>query len=488
MLQVFLYSLLNPHELQIRDWADTKGATIFHDDKERVKINLLKDYVPTNHEFPAITQLMKKMPSKIFNMLAAGEASDKKVVVCIVKVQGSKGSVMMSGKPGAGGSTEIGDLDLNVSFKTSDLVDYMNKEGGLSGRRVESKGGTRNPIEEINALRSLCDRTNAAKSDAIQEHKTTCERDLVEELCSSVNFGQKDKSCGEAETEKDSLYSLELEPDVRSGNEIHGIYSDCISLVRKNKKVPVSLPSEEGASKMGYLYQDTREAKYAVSIGEGGRRTPLADQALVKIIYPSENRHNAMIIYNRNLTITDLGVRKVFDPINGSIIQINPKASSVSYQLKDISQDITSLINEERKNQIQRSEIPQNIVADIDNITAKDGDRTYRLLQNVTAQAYHERLRGNISDIQIVEPRKSYTFKIYISNIKKDMKDFIKLLTPENGLDSLSINMDEGGLSISVSLSNRASADVALQEIFNKVGPLAREVKDKYATQRSNNA
>jgi len=195
-----------------------------------------------------------------------------------------------------------------------------------------------------------------------------------------------------------------------------------------------------------------------------------------------------MLIYNRNLTVTDLGVRKVYDPINGNLIRIDPRASSVAYQLKDISQDVTSLINDERRQEIRKGEIPQIIVADVDNITGKDGETSYRKLQTLTAQAYHERLRGNIGDIQITEPRKSYTFKIYVDSVDGDMQTLISLLTPENGLESLSINMDEGGLSISVSLSNRASADVALQEIFNKVGPLAREVGTKFATQRSNNA
>ena len=61
----------------------------------------------------------------------------------------------------------------------------------------------------------------------------------------------------------------------------------------------------------------------------------------------------------------------------------------------------------------------------------------------------------------------------------------IALLKPENGLESLSINMEESGFSISVNLSNRASADVALQEIFNKTGPRAREQAKKFSTLRS---
>ena len=66
------------------------------------------------------------------------------------------------------------------------------------------------------------------------------------------------------------------------------------------------------------------------------------------------------------------------------------------------------------------------------------------------------------------------------------LNELVKLLKPENGLESLSINMDEGGFNISVNLSNRASADVALREIFNKVGPQAKEhARRKFATLRS---
>ena len=45
--------------------------------------------------------------------------------------------------------------------------------------------------------------------------------------------------------------------------------------------------------------------------------------------------------------------------------------------------------------------------------------------------------------------------------------------------------MSEGGFSINVSLSNRASADVALEEIYRKVGPISKEHGAKFATQRS---
>ena len=60
----------------------------------------------------------------------------------------------MWGVPGEKGTTTIGDLEVKINFKAP-----RGKYG--------TSGGDRNPLEEINALRSLCDRTSAAKSDAV---------------------------------------------------------------------------------------------------------------------------------------------------------------------------------------------------------------------------------------------------------------------------------------------------------------------------------
>jgi hypothetical protein len=427
-------------------------------------------------------------------MLSAGEASDKKVVVCIVKTGTGNPKTQgppMNGVPGGTksdhGSTRIGNDKVGFIDIIPILKTYHDK-AIPGGRIIESKGGKRNPIEEINALRSLCDRTTDAISDAQSKFKTKCERDFMQELCSETNFGQADKTCGEAEALKDSLYNLELEPDIRKNlpgetKDKHGIYADWIQLRRYNPLVPVSV---DGASLP--LFQDIRDVEYNIK----------NDNGIVDIIYPSENPHNGMIIYDTNSTTTDLGVRKVLDPINGSRVKINKRASSVQYQTKDITQDVTSVINDSNQSRIDKGEIPTDIVADVDNkhypyfdpVTKKmirgiDGDQSYIELQTLTAEKYHERLRGNINDIQVDEPRKSYSYKIYVDGVKA-LNKLVKLLKPENGLESLSINMDEGGFNISVNLSNRASADVALKEIFNKVGPQAREhASRKFATLRS---
>ena len=86
--------------------------------------------------------------------------------------------------------------------------------------------------------------------------------------------------------------------------------------------------------------------------------------------------------------------------------------------------------------------------------------------------------------MQVEEPRKSYTFTIYVDSVG-GLNTLISYLKPENGLESLSISMSEGGFSINVNLSNRASADVQLEQIYRKVGPVAKEVGAKFSTLRS---
>ena len=172
----------------------------------------------------------------------------------------------------------------------------------------------------------------------------------------------------QAEALKDSLYSLELEPDIRikglTGKQSGNIYADCIHLVRLNPDVPVRkkmVESESGdetvqITKTMPLFSDTRDPANVV------------DRNKVDIIYPSENLHNGMLVYNTDETITDLGVRRVFDPINGSRVRINKTAASVEYQTKDITQDITSVINDSNQAQLLRGEVPTDIVADVDGI------------------------------------------------------------------------------------------------------------------------
>jgi len=217
-------------------------------------------------------------------------------------------------------------------------------------------------------------------------------------------------------------------------------------------------------------------------------RFKTTDSNVVNIIYPSENNHNARILYERDLTVTDQGVRKVFDAMNEVRVPVDKRASVIKYQTKDITQDITSLINKDIKTEIKESEIPTNIVADIQSLPPlKSGNLTYTQMQSMSALAYHQRLRGNINNLQVTEPRKNYSYKLYISE-PDQIKKLLNFLKPENGLESLSISVDEGGFYVSISLSNRASADVNapwMKDIYSKVGPIAREAGRKFPTIRS---
>lgn len=461
-------SLLNPYKLCGRPFLDDSVAGVTHykdTEKERVKTPLLKEYTPFMSEPPMLATISPILPAKLRHMMIEGDAADKKLVIVLVKGQDTKGSLSLHA---------IGDLELAYNFKEP-VVDY-----DRSGRRLnQSKGGKRNPIEEINALKSLCDRRTEAMADMTAELKTVCERDFVEELCSSKLFGQSDKSCGEAQAIADSLFDIELQTDARAiKSDGEGIYADCITLTRNNPAVGVEATNTSRVERMlkqervgvAPLYSD-------VKVGTSGN-------SVVDIIYPSENAHNGMLIYNRESTITDLGVRKVFDPINGSRVPISKTASSVKYQIKDITQDITSVINEDNKQKILKGEVPTNIVADIEKIQGQEGNVTYTELQNVSADAYHKSIKGNISDLQVEEPRKNYNFTIFADSVG-GLNNLIALLKPENGLESLSVSMSEGGFSINVSLSNRASADVGLEEIYRKVGPISKEHGAKFATQRS---
>jgi hypothetical protein len=461
-------SLLNPYKLSARAWLDAGGSKVTHysdEVKERVKSPLLKEYTPFHSEPPMLAALGGVLPPKIQHMMLEGQASSKKFVIVLVKGEDVAGTMSVD---------KIGDLKIGYNFK-GPFVDYDRQ-----GRRInQTVGGIRNPIEEINALKSLCDRHTDAMSDMVAELKTVCERDFVEELCSSKLFGQSDKTCGEAQAIADSLYDTELQTDNRKGhNPQEGIYADCITLTRINDDVGVEAFNQGLIGSLSKGEQIATQKLYS-DVKQGSTET-----ATVNIIYPSENAHNAMLIYNRESTITDLGVRKVFDPVNGAKVPINKRSSSVKYQTKDITQDITSVINEDNKQKIIEGEVPTNIIADVDNIQGQEGDVTYTELQNMSAEVYHERLKGNISDLQVEEPRKSYSFTLFVDSVG-GLQNLIGYLKPENGLESLSISMSEGGFSISVNLSNRASADVKLQEIYRKVGPVAREGGAKYSTMRS---
>jgi hypothetical protein len=441
----------------------------------------------------SIGDVNSAMPDKIKAMMASGEASNKKVVVFCIKINSKEAEpppkegqqkknlpdfnlpAGLSGVPGKLSTLRIGRLFPGLDAYLEITPNFKKERKAGKSVPANTIGGMRNPIEEINALSTICDRNVEGKQNAVEDMKTACERDFTEELCAQTNFGQKDTTCGEAEIYKDSLYDTELSQDMRTVRKtgkfkVGGIYADAIQLTRVNIDAPVSYT---GGAKQK-LWSD--------------ERFDLTDSNVVNIIYPSENNNNARILYNRDTTVTDQGVRKVFDAMNEVRVPIDKRASVIKYQTKDITQDITSLINDEVRAEIKESGIPTNIVADVEALPPlKSGKLTYTQMQSMSARAYHERLRGNVNNLQVHEPRKSYSYKLYVSE-PSQIKELLKLLKPENGLESVSISIDEGGFYISVSLSNRASADVKapwMKDIYNKVGPIARETSRKFATIRS---
>ena len=499
-------SLLNPHELQMREPLNKPeigivfhpGSSAYGDNKtgkkERQKKNCISEFIPWNEPVPmSIGDVESSMPDKIKAMMASGEATNKKVVIVCIKINSKaaepppKGGqnkkalpdfdlpAGLSGVPGRLSTLRIGKLFPGLNAYLEITPNFKVDTNPGKGVPANTKGGMRNPIEEINALSTICDRNVEGKQNAVEDMKTTCERNFTEELCSQTNFGQKDTTCGEAEVYKDSLYDTELSQDMRTVRKtgkfkVGGIYADAIQLTRVNIDAPVSYT---GGAKQK-LWSD--------------ERFNLTDSSVVNIIYPSENNNNARILYNRDTTVTDQGVRKVFDAMNEVRVPIDKRASVIKYQTKDITQDITSLINDEVKTEIKESNIPTNIVADIENLKPlKNGKLTYTQMQSMSALVYHQRLRGNINNLQVHEPRKSYSYKLYVSE-PSQIKKLLALLKPENGLESVSISIDEGGFYISISLSNRASAEINapwMKDIYNKVGPIARETSRKFATIRS---
>ena len=134
-------NLLNPNQLQMQSWLDNGGHLLYDEKAERLQTNMLKEYVPFNAELPMLIQFIQKMPNKMKAMLAAGEATDKKVVVCIVKTgsSGKEQSTPMS----SDGSTEIGN-DIEGSIWIRPKMKKQKEKSVLGGKIIETEGDRRN--------------------------------------------------------------------------------------------------------------------------------------------------------------------------------------------------------------------------------------------------------------------------------------------------------------------------------------------------------
>jgi hypothetical protein len=199
--------------------------------------------------------------------------------------------------------------------------------------------------------------------------------------------------------------------------------------------------------------------------------------------------HRGVLIYDRNLTIHDFGIRKVYDGLESVRPPISPRVSSIKYQTQDITQDVSAIYSEENREKILRGEIPVEVIADLGKTVITDSDdpnENYIELQRITAAAFHKKLRNNVSQTAVDTVRESINYKIYIDG--STTENLIKLfayLKQENGLDSVSITNDESGYYLSVSFSNRPPVIPEMEALFRMVGPIYKSSRAKFATYRS---
>ena len=454
-------NLLNPYKLtpvNVHEWGinnlyyppgDKKGQM------PRKKTNIVKDYLPHLFDMPALSQIDSDLPSKAYAVMADSQDSGKKVQMCLCLTDDSKGGRSPQ---------KIGHITIHGPKKRSNIV------------------------EEINALSSICDRKNEVKPKDIEECQPLCETDLAAELCSSKIFGQPDLTCGEAQELKDSAHSLEMMADEKTG-QIRGWQ---LRITRANAQAvtglkPTIVFNENNAPVPASAVSDMASLFADVSIPDS--KGIEKNFRTTSITAPSENKHRGVLIYDRNLTIHDFGIRKVYDGLESVRPPISPRVSSIKYQTQDITQDVSAIYSEENREKILRGEIPVEVIADLGKTVITDSDdpnENYIELQRITAAAFHKKLRNNVSQTAVDTVRESINYKIYIDG--STTENLIKLfayLKQENGLDSVSITNDESGYYLSVSFSNRPPVIPEMEALFRMVGPIYKSSRAKFATYRS---
>ena len=204
------------------------------------------------------------------------------------------------------------------------------------------------------------------------------------------------------------------------------------------------------------------------------------------ITLPSENDHKGILVYNRDLTVTDFGLRKVFDGLDSVQPNISSKVCSVKYKVQDITQDATSVFNEDNKPLMIKGEIPADIIADMEGLVTEDGDRSYLQLQSILASKYHDRLKNNMTEVEVDTVREAISYKVYIDGAgSTSLASLTSLLKQENGLESLSVTSDENGFYLNINFSNRPPVNPILEAIYRKAGPISVSVQPKMAFYRS---
>ena len=434
--------ILNPFILNTENIDISEPSYIDSDIQPRVKRSILKEYMPFLADFPVTSQFLAGFGSietvsrpvaRLYSMMKDQEAVGKGLNVCLfLKNANNKAP-----------SRLIGDI------------------------QIIDNGLQPNTIEEINALSSICDRQNTATAESAEKCQTVCEGDLAEEMCSSTEFGQVSLTCGEREAIKDSLYNTEMLDDGQGR-----IKGEQIIIKRINPVVPV-IGGEKSSEN---LYADALD----------GSETPVT-----QITAPSENNHAGVLTYSRNITTTDVGVRRVFDGLNknSSIPIISPTVSSVKYQVQDLTQDVGAIFSEENQAAIARGEIPLQVIDDFIGVDSNGkletfGDMSYVRLGIKTAGEYHNLIKNNLTQVQVDTVRENVNYRIYLDGAEM-LNRIYPYLKQENGLESLSISRDQAGYYLSISLSNRPPVVPELEAIFRKVGPISKAIQPKMSFYRS---
>ena len=453
-----IQNLLNPYRLVVANQVLSGGSNAYISDEvvERIKCDLTANYQPFMYEIPSLmgpairratkNSLTTSVNNKLIQALNVIEHSrfysaDKvKLVVCL---RGNRNS-----------STN------NNPYFIGDI-------------QISAPSLRRNTVEEINALQSLCDRSKKTLSSDVDECTLECENDFVEEMCSSEILGQGKLNCADLANIRDSAFSTEIEPD-RSG-QIKGL---SITLSRVNTTTSDFLDGQNGLGQNIYK-KFTLPQKLYSDVKKGN-----VDAGTHTIVAPSQYGHKGVLKYNRKLTVTDTGQRKVFDGLDKARPIISPTVSSVKYQTQDITQDIVSIYNPDNRQGVIQGEIPVDVLVNLSRAISNDGDDEYLSLQSISAQNYHDLLKSNISSQQVTTPREGVVYKIYLDD-SSGVSDLMPYLKQENGLESMSILADQGGYYINITFTNRPPVDPSLDVLFRMVKPQAKAVQPKMSFYRS---
>jgi hypothetical protein len=468
-------NLMNPWTLILDDKYKNGSENIsnksqYRSEKisKRVRKNLVKNYVPTNHPLSVVPALYVNVEDDdsselerdlrdyfASEILNSGRAVGVKAVLCVLKTEDPK----TKGKVFVGKGTvplhEIGDIRMDFGGEDTRAKDFKFKI-------------VRNPIEELNALKAFCDRKNSVYADKQNDCKTVCEFDLMQSICGD---------CGEMEEIADAAHDLAIIGHAKTGH----IYTKCITITRKDPSYEVTAINEskkEGEkedsppkTRSEFLYSNTQNR------AGKGKENELVNRN-IDIIFPSEAPHGGALKYTKSKTTTDMGIRKVFDGINAKrVVYPSKTASTLKYMTNDISQAILSAINSEEG--LIDGELPINLMIDM----AIDQENTgaLRKLQSITAIKYHRLIRHHLFDKHSDKPRETSSFKIYLGD-DYSMTQLMNYMTPLHGLGSFSVAADEAGLYLNLSFNNNPIARRDIENLFRKVGPMVKNYSHKFAT------